>query len=208
MFDFGRMLIHDLTLQPTDRAPVASNRLILAQRRSLQSPKADAGGINQHRNRGQYLGVDFLHFGNRSDFSPKKKTITSTTSARLLKRKSAVLRVRQRNTNRAYKSKLSYVSIFQRVSFARNEAFGLRVRELEKLLFGTSQLMVRAAESSNFAVREGHFTCSPQIAAQKRPNTESCSTIRIRPPKPLTFEAWNKLQNARRKRRMADAQRR
>jgi hypothetical protein len=75
------MLIHDLTLQPTDRAPVASNRLILAQRRSLQSPKADAGGINQHRKRGQYLGVDFLHFGNRSDFSPKKKTITSTTSA-------------------------------------------------------------------------------------------------------------------------------
>jgi len=96
------MLIHDFTLQPTDRAPVASNRLILAQRRSLQSPKADAGGINQHRKRGQYLGVDFLHFGNRSDFSPKKKTITSTTSARLLKRKSAVLRVRQRNTNRAY----------------------------------------------------------------------------------------------------------
>lgn len=179
------MLIHDLTLQPTDRAPVASNRLILAQRRSLQSPKADAGGINQHRNRGQYLGVDFLHFGNRSDFSPKKK---------LLKRKSAVLRVRQRNTNRAYKSKLSYVSIFQRVSFQRNEAFGLRVKELKKLLFGTSQLMVRAAaESSSFAVREGRFTCSPQIAtAQKQPNTQGCLTSHIRPPKPLSFVTWNR----------------
>jgi hypothetical protein len=37
---------------------------------------------NQAEKRGQYLGVDFLHFGNRSDFSPKKKPITSTRSAR------------------------------------------------------------------------------------------------------------------------------
>jgi hypothetical protein len=66
------MLIHDLTLLPTDRAPVASNRLILAQRRSLQSPKADAGGINQHRKRGQYLGVDFLHFGPQRLFSKEE----------------------------------------------------------------------------------------------------------------------------------------